>query len=121
MKIIVTRDSVAAGDDVDAPHRLEFGVPSEQPILEILRTISQVNYLPSIFGGKATWSAASGLPLAVFAQQWREPKPLSTLSTTTMQKLDSRADGLYVHFNYHAQIDPDEVFDVLNRLRLKSF
>jgi hypothetical protein len=121
MKIIVTRDSVAAGDDVDAPHRLEFDVPSEQPLLEILRTVSQLNYLPSILGGKATWSAASGLPLAVFAQQWRELKLLSALSMTAMQELDYRADGLYVHFSYHAQIDPDVVFGVLNRLRLKSF
>lgn len=120
MKIIITRDSVAAGDDIDAPHRLEFGVPSDQSILHVLRHVSQLNYLPSIVGGKATWSAVSGFPLAVVAQQWREPKPLCA-SSIAMPELDSRSDGLYVHFNYHSQTDPDIVFGVLNRLRLKSF
>lgn len=119
MKIIITRDSVAAGDDIDAPHRLELTGSSDQSILDALRHISQLNCLPSIVGGKATWSAVSCLPLAILAQQWSEPKPLS--ASPAMSKLDTRADGLYLHFNYHAQVDPDIVFNVLNRLRLKSF
>jgi hypothetical protein len=119
-KIVVTRDSVAAGDDIDAPHCLEFGVSSDRTIADILRYVSQLSYLPSAVGGKAAWSAVSGRPLAVIAQQWPAPKPLS-VSPITLSELDCRSDGLYVHFNYHAQIDPDIVFNVLNRLRLKSF
>ncbi|WP_345817731.1 hypothetical protein AAGS40_30515 (plasmid) [Paraburkholderia sp. PREW-6R] len=119
-KIVVTRDSVAAGDDIDAPHRLEFGISSDRAIADILRYVSQLSYLPSIVGGKATWSAVSGRPLAVIAQQWAAPKPLSVLPIA-FSDLDSRSDGLYLHFNYHAQVDPDIVFNVLDRLRLKSF
>ncbi|MGY6161181.1 hypothetical protein [Paraburkholderia strydomiana] len=119
-KIVVTRDSVAAGDDIDAPHRLEFGISSDRAIADILRYVSQLSYLPSVVGGKATWSAVSGRPLAVIAQQWPAPKPLSVLPIA-FSDLDSRSDGLYLHFNHHAQVDPDIVFNVLDRLRLKSF
>ncbi|WP_153067666.1 hypothetical protein [Paraburkholderia graminis] len=119
-KIVVTRDSVAAGDDIDAPHRLEFGISSDRAIADILRYVSQLSYLPSVVGAKATWSAVSGRPLAVIAQQWPAPKPLSVLPIA-FSDLDSRSDRLYLHFNYHAQVDPDIVFNVLDRLRLKSF
>ncbi|WP_143018572.1 hypothetical protein [Cupriavidus sp. YR651] len=120
MRIVVTRDSVAAGDDVNAPHRLEFSVSDCQTIDDVLRHISRLSYLPSISGGEATWSAVSGVPLAIFAQQWQIPK-LLTAPSMEPAKLDERADGLYLHFNYHTQIDPEIVFAVLSRLSLRSF
>lgn len=114
MRLIVTRDSVAAGDDVDAPHRLELEFSNEQSIFDALRHVLQLNYLPPICGGEATWSAVSSISVAVLAQQWPNLKPL-VRPTVALPDLDVRADGLHLHFNYHAQMDPDIVFDELQK------
>ncbi len=37
-----------------------------------------------------------------------------------MKKLDSKNGVLRLHFNYHAQLDPDVVFEVLGELRLNA-
>ncbi|WP_194768726.1 hypothetical protein [Tamlana sp. I1] len=57
-KIKLTRESVAMGDDVDAPHFLEIEIGPTWTIIEILKNIIKINYLPKISGGKATWSVA---------------------------------------------------------------
>jgi hypothetical protein len=118
MKIIVTRDSVAAGDDVDAPHRREFTFPNDTPLLAALTVIAQSSYLASIFGGRATWSVVSGIPLAVVAQEWTLPQ---SLFLGTEENLDIRNSALHLHFNYHAQISPEVVLEILRGFRLKSY
>jgi hypothetical protein len=77
--------------------------------------VARSGYLASIEGGKATWSAASNIPLAVIAQQWSDPKPLPGLPFAA-RRLDVRGDTLRIHFSYHAQQDPDVVYEVLSRL-----
>lgn len=67
--------------------------------------------------GRATWSAVSGTILAVVAQQWDEPKNLLFFES----ELDVRNSVTYVHFNYHAQIDPLIVHETLSRVRLRSY
>ena len=52
-KIILTRDSVAMGDDMDAPHRMEMEINETWNILEILDKVRSLHYLPLIAGGKA--------------------------------------------------------------------
>ncbi|WP_092414802.1 hypothetical protein [Collimonas sp. OK307] len=118
MKIITTRDSVAAGDDVDAPHRREFEFADGTSLPDALTTIARSNYLVSISGGKATWSAVSSVTLAVIAQEWAAPK---NLFLGDKESLDIRNSALHIHFNYHAQIDPEVVYEILRGLRLKSY
>ena len=48
MLLIVIRDSVAAGDDFDAPHRRIIKVTEVLPLDALLRRVTQTKYLPSI-------------------------------------------------------------------------
>ena len=69
--------------------------------------------------GKATWSAVSGMPLAIVAQQWREARGVASREPR-WSELDQR-DGMYrIHFNYHVQRDPEAVLAILKELRLRA-
>ena len=119
MWVCATRDSVAAADDVDAPHDRVFSFPDSLTPLEVIGRIVADGYLAKIAGGKATWSAVSGQPLAVIAQQWAEPRripwPEPSLSDLEQQ------GGMYrIHFNYHVQRDPEIVFEILRELKLRA-
>ncbi len=114
MQVLLVRDSVAAGDDVDAPHEMTMIIPDGLSIEDIIRVVAKSGYLASIEGGKATWSVGSKMPLAVVAQEWDEPKMLLRASIG-MPQLDLVNDRLRLHFTYYAQHDPDTVYDVLRR------
>ena len=109
MKIYVSRRSVAAGDDINAPNSESLSVPDETDLREIVQGIAKSGYLPRIAGGQATWSVTSNIPVAVVAQQWAEPRMLGPFS---LDELDNRDGLLRLYFNYHDQIDPDTVYKV---------
>jgi hypothetical protein len=119
MSLYVTRESVCAGDDGDAPHARTFELPHAPTLEQALQIVIAARYLPSIAGGQATWSVASGVPVAVLAQQWTAPR-LLFLTGKDLQSLDSRDGALRLHFNYHAQRDPELVYEVLRDLRLRA-
>jgi hypothetical protein len=74
MTINLTRDSVAMGDDVGAPHAYVLSVPVDCMLAQALQYILNRPYLASIAGGKATWVALlQQKPVAVLAQQWPQP------------------------------------------------
>lgn len=118
MRIYVTRESVCAGDDGDAPHAREFSTPGESDVAAAVEHVLASGYLPCISGGNAAWSVTSAIPVAVAAQQWTKAKffPLRD----DLRDVDVVAGTLRLHFNYHAQIDPDVVFRVLWNLRLRA-
>ena len=118
MRLYITRDSVAAGDDIDAPH-LRIGAFAGSDIAQIVSACLAISPLPSIAGDDATWAISSGLPLAVIAQQWPQPKMLSQFPPK-MDRLDFDGDVLRLHLTYFAQQSPDDVFAVLQRLRLHA-
>jgi hypothetical protein len=119
MQLIVSRDSVCAGDDGDAPHHRRFALGAGASVEDALAAVAAARYLPSIAGGMATWSAASGIPLAVLAQQWPAPRLLPQFAHQR-HRLDRDDACLRLHFSYYAQRDPEQVFDVLARLRLHA-
>jgi hypothetical protein len=119
MKIRATRDSVAAGDDADVPHERIYSFPDPLSPLQVIAAIVAAGYLAKIAGGKATWSAVSGLPLAVVAQQWPEPRG-APWREPPWSELEQR-DGMYrIHFNYHVQRDPEAVLEILKELKLRA-
>jgi hypothetical protein len=117
MKVYVTRASVAAGDDADAPHPRTFHFPEGSTLEAIVTDICSRGYLASIQGGLATWSVSSNFPLAVAAQQWPAPR---MLKANLRLPLDFEGDTLRLHFSYHTQIDPETVFAVLRELTLRA-
>ncbi len=111
----LTRDSVAAGDDLDAPHELALLVTDDTTTEAMVQAILEANYLPRVAGDRATWTVVSDRPLAVIAQQWTEPRTLTALSHPPEQ-LRREAGGYRFHVNYHVQQDPETVLEVLRRL-----
>jgi hypothetical protein len=119
MKTYVTRDSVYAADDVDAPNAREFTIPDGLPVDGLVRQVIRLANLPHIAGGKATWCISSMEPLALVAQQWPEPRLLNFIAPER-SRLDIADDVFRFHFSYFAQQDPEVVFEILRRLRLRA-
>ena len=122
MKILMTRDSVCAGDDIDAPHSRILSVDDDCSVQQLLEAIRQSG-LPVIAGGKASWVASSGKPLGVLAQQWDSAKTIWGMSYGTIssraKELDWSDGCLKVHLSYLVQIDPEVVLSVVERIRLR--
>jgi hypothetical protein len=118
-KIKLTRESVSMGDDIDAPHFLEIEIQPNWTILEILKYILKLNYLPQIYGGKATWSVAINEPIAVLSQENFENPMLICLPDYPHRETMGFVNIEHIHFNYHDQKEPEEVYEVLSRFRIK--
>ncbi|MDJ0466454.1 hypothetical protein [Streptomyces sp. H27-C3] len=54
MKLLLTRESVAMGDDVNAPHEQQKEFPDDLTISEVIATVVADGYLPRIAGCCAT-------------------------------------------------------------------
>ncbi|MCG7519168.1 hypothetical protein [Ruegeria sp. Ofav3-42] len=99
----LTRDSVAAGDDVSAPHRSVLTVPAPVTGFDLCKAILSRDYLARISGGKATWVVElDEVPVGIIAQQWETPK--SVVSDL------NPSQNSQVHCRYLLQQDPDTVF-----------
>jgi hypothetical protein len=116
LSITVWRDSVCAGDDCDAPHELCISVPRDISARQILDRFSESSYLPHIEGGEATWILEGRRPLAVFAQQWSEPRFLAAPESPFVSLVDLAATP-HLQFRYWCQVDPERVVDCLRQGR----
>ena len=111
----LTRDSVAAGDDFDAPHEKLLHVKIEPTWTAIFNAILEQKYLPTIGSGNATWVGVSLEPVAVLAQQWQwRARPIGHEPGVPSDLRDEQG-RLRVHFSYLAQLDPEVAFEVLSR------
>jgi hypothetical protein len=115
MQIITTRDCVAMGDDVDAPHEQQYSFQDSTSIEQAIDQIVNSGYLARVQGG-ATWSVVSGVPVSVVAQSWDQSRPVSR-QPQEFNALKVEDGSIRLHFNYHAQIDPEIVLEVLKRLK----
>lgn len=114
IRATLTRDSVAAGDDCDAPHERAMSFESGTTVEQAVTAIAASNYLASISGGLATWVASvDERTVAVIAQQWDRPRMLD--------RFEGRAvplrTGAKLHFAYRCQEDPFTVLAWENRFR----
>jgi hypothetical protein len=111
MRIEVTRDSVAAGDDIDGLHQYWLDMPSGASVARVVDAVLRAPYLPSTVSGRATWVLSagpweSGEPVAVVALQWSSPRYLVDPAR------EFTATALYCH--YWAQYDPDAVYEAVH-------
>jgi hypothetical protein len=119
MKIYLTRDSVHPGDDYNAPHAHTFPISSDWDFDNLVSSAVKAAKLPNIVGGKATWVLSSNIPIAVHAQEWNKPK-LIWKATLDQGALDILNNEIRMHWSYFAQIAPDTVLEVMDRLRLRA-
>src|SRR5262245_30955230 len=113
LRLRLTRDSVAAGDDLHAPHTMRLEIEKRATALDVVAAVLQHGYLPKISGGKATWAASSREPFALYAQEWTSAKSIGT--PKGIDWLASDGGELRLHFSYIAQVDPNVALDVLSR------
>jgi hypothetical protein len=111
VRVLLTRNSVAAGDDIDAPHKKRVTLADCDLATDLVDFIVAKGYLPKIVGGAATWVATSHEPFAVCAQQWSQCKPLK--QPTRVSALKATDGAVRIHFSYLAQMDPEVVHRVL--------
>ena len=107
MKIEVTRNSVCAGDDIDAPHTIWIEVHPDDTLRDVIALIIEGRrppYLASISGGEATWVAVSDEPLAVVCQQPMGPYFLFDATTLASEIFSGQTSRF--HFEYLVQLDP---------------
>jgi hypothetical protein len=108
----LSRDSVAAGDDIES-HDAERDVDGRRPIERFVRELLRDRYLPSIQGGNATWivrTSRQGRAIALVSTKHGDPEPLRWIAGSDMDLLEV---GDTLHFEYAAQQDPAEVFATL--------
>ena len=105
MKVIAKRTAVHAGDDPDI---LKFDMADDAAPEDVLRRAMDKRWLPSIQGDRATWSIVADEPLAIGALEWPELKFLPFFA----DRMAPTNGVLRLHFNYHAQIDPDVVYAI---------
>ncbi len=115
MKVYVTRGSVHAGDDTDAPHAATFDFPEDADLKSVVADLAQ-RYLPTVIGGNSVWSVVSNTMVAIVAGRWREPRMFLAFESD----LDRRDGILCLHFNYHAQEDPEAVWRIFWSFRTKG-
>ena len=112
MPVTIWRDSVAMGDDVDAPHEWSVPVANDTPIGAVVATMLKSGYLASIASGKATWIVEGDRPLAVVAEQWAVPRWL--VAPELPVSMFVRPDGRpHLEVRSWCQVDPDRVYDCL--------
>ncbi|NUS53632.1 MAG: hypothetical protein HOV66_02050 [Streptomycetaceae bacterium] len=115
MKVVVTRDSVAAGDDALAPHEATWELPGEPGVRDVLAALDRDRYLPDV--RPSTWVVLSrgGVAFAVVAQAGKrgtEPRILPGVRDEAAAL--AGPDGVVrLHFGYRRQADPDVVHDQL--------
>jgi hypothetical protein len=118
MTVHITRDSVCAGDDGDAPHTCVVSIDQRLGIEGLIEQAILAAQLPSISGGQATWCISSAIPLAVIAQQWSGSKMLQAIPPK-LNQLDIDGQTIRFHVSYFAQQDPNSVYETLRRLRIR--
>jgi hypothetical protein len=108
MEIMIWRDSVAMGDDADAPHEWRLPLDPGATAGAVVEALLRARYLPSIAGGEATWIVEGARPLAVVAQQWEAPRWLVP-PETPVAALRRPAGPPDLEVRYWCQADPDRV------------
>lgn len=112
LRVVVWREGVCMGDDVDTPHERAFEVAPDATISDLAFLISNVCYLAQIFGNEATWILDGAAPVAVFAQQWTAPRWL-VVPETPVLALAMPGGAPHFEFRYWVQSDPNRVFEAL--------
>jgi hypothetical protein len=93
MRMRLSRDSVAAGDDVESHDEIRE-VDPRRPLERLVRELHRDHYLASIQGGRATWivrTSKNGEALAVFGTRYGDADTFSLVKRTGMRTRCLRA------------------------------
>lgn len=115
IEIVLSRDSVCAGDDIDVPHDKIIRFGSEKYVSKLIESIKSSDYLPLIAEGKATWIVNnSDEIIAVIAQQWNTSK-LFIDKKILVKDLIKTGKRIHLFFKYRSQEDPGLICENLSK------
>lgn len=116
MTILLSRDSVCMGDDVE-DHDRQLTVPEHSTLHEIVKKIIEIRYLPGVAADVVTWSVSSKEPLAIISQDVGEPRLLTRMPDLVLSR-NRDGNTLKLHCSYIGHIQADVVAGVLERFSL---
>ncbi len=100
LTVFVTRDSVAAGDDFDAPHPYSFKMKKTAQLRDALERLANKGYLATVAGRGHRWEAKIGdCTVATLAANNHRPAQSKVLASPLIEWAESDQIGL--HFRYH--------------------
>lgn len=111
MMLVVWRDSVAMGDDIDAPHELRLPTAPDATVEEVTKRLLGAGYLASVMGG-ATWIVEGERPVAVLAQRGSKARFLIPPDTPVWTLVKPGGEP-HLDVRYWCQVDARRVFDAL--------
>jgi len=115
IKIILTRDSVCAGDDFDGLHKKTLNLYPDESVNKLIDKIFEIKYLPTISGGKATWVVkTNAINIAVLAEQWNQVKYFID-DKLTLDKIGLIDNKLNINIEYYSQIDPEYIYKEISK------
>ncbi|GAA1248758.1 hypothetical protein GCM10009665_44570 [Kitasatospora nipponensis] len=114
MRILLTRASVAMGDDATAPNAAERTLPDAATLTELAALVATA-YVPRM--GGACWvlslgyGAPAGPPLALLAEPWERPRLLPAAQRLgPLAALADRDGELRTYCDYRWRESPEQVW-----------
>ena len=105
--LTITRCSVCASDDCDAPHILQIEVSGKTPLKLVVDHVISSGYLPRIDEGRASWVIKTAKPIGVIAQQWPTARYWVDANASVQDFFHFTRT---LHFSYEVQKDPEILF-----------
>lgn len=99
--IEVKRDSVCMGDDIDAPHLLQFDVEKDALLVELFTHLASRNYLATVIGKNHYWEAIiDDIVVAKILGNDQKPEYSDQLKEPVSKFV--REDCIRMRFKYHS-------------------
>jgi hypothetical protein len=100
IQIKCERDSVCAGDDVDAPHSYKFTVPQNADLSEIFAHLERKGYLALVAGLNHSWEAVIGKQtVAIFKGNNRSPEASKYLNQKAKKFIANGYVNVFIKYN----------------------
>jgi hypothetical protein len=111
--ILLTRDSVAVGDHVAAPHNETIDVPDGSSTKEIILHVLKAGYLETKIRKDSTWSIESGKILSVFSLKLNAPLFLDSSNVLADDLCVDESGAIVMHCYCHGRVPPRKLFYTL--------
>jgi hypothetical protein len=99
--VIVERDSVCMGDDIDAPHSYSFKIASTATLKDMFSHLADRHYLASVAGLNHSWHASvGGQRVATIMGNNQYPEPADLLGECIARY--AKNGNIDVRFTYNS-------------------
>jgi len=105
LSVVLRRDSVCAGDDIDAPHEEKIVMPSTATLAQLFLELEKIKYLPSIAGKNESWEAYINQKLICRFGKNIDHPTFVVNEDITLSKFSSTNSEISVQLRYFSSLD----------------